>query len=158
MINTFIKLLNKPTRLLQSLPEDIIALTARLAVATVFWRSAQTKISGWDFLGQSWQFYNLNDSTFMLFQFEYGVPLLDYKVAAYLATFNEFFLSLAIILGFLTRLSASALFGMTMVIQLFVYPDAWPTHVIWAAALLYLVKHGGGMLTIDKLLFYKRIM
>jgi len=63
----------------------------------------------------------------MLFQFEYGVPLLDYKVAAYLATFNEFFLSLAIILGFLTRLSASALFGMTMVIQLFVYPDAWPT-------------------------------
>jgi len=88
MITTIVQLLNKPTKLLKSLPEDIIALTARLAVAAVFWRSAQTKISGWDFFGQSWQFYNLNDSTFMLFQFEYGIPLLDYKVAAYLATFN----------------------------------------------------------------------
>ncbi|MCP4413474.1 MAG: DoxX family protein [Gammaproteobacteria bacterium] len=153
MINNFIRLLNKPSRLLQSLPEDIVALTARLAIATVFWRSAQTKISGWDFLGQSWQFYNLNDSTFMLFQYEYTVPLLSYKVAAYLATFNEFFLSLTIIFGFLTRLSALALFGMTMVIQIFVYPDAWPTHVIWAAALLYLVKQGGGTLSFDKLLF-----
>ena len=73
MINTLIKLLNKPTRLLQSIPEDIIALTARLAIATVFWRSAQTKINGWDFFGQSWQFYNLNDSTFMLFQYEYEI-------------------------------------------------------------------------------------
>jgi len=109
MINKLMQLAAKPIGLLKSIPEDILAITARLAIASVFWRSAQTKISGWSFLDQSWQFYNLSDSTFMLFQYEYQIPVLDYKIAAYLATFNEFFLSLAIVLGFMTRLSALAL-------------------------------------------------
>jgi len=152
MINKLMQLAAKPIGLLKSIPEDILAITARLAIASVFWRSAQTKISGWSFLDQSWQFYNLSDSTFMLFQYEYQIPVLDYKIAAYLATFNEFFLSLAIVLGFMTRLSALALLGITAVIQILVYPDAWPTHILWAAILLYIMKHGPGRLSIDHLL------
>ena len=69
MINKLIQLANKPISLLKKFPEDIIALTARIAIASIFWRSAQTKISGWEFLDQSWQFYNLNAATFMLFEY-----------------------------------------------------------------------------------------
>ena len=146
-------MLNKITHMLKFLPEDIIAITARLAVTIIFWRSVQTKISGWNFFDQSWQFYNLNDSTFMLFQYEYNLPLIPYKIAAYLATFSEFFLSLAILLGFLTRLSALGFLAMTAVIQFLVYPDAWPTHILWAAILLYIAKHGPGRFSLDNLLF-----
>ncbi|MCP3675173.1 MAG: DoxX family protein [Gammaproteobacteria bacterium] len=149
MLTKLLQLLNKPVELLKAFPEDIIALTARIAIFTVFWRSAQTKISGWELFDQSWQFFNLSSSTFMLFQYEYDLPLINYKIAAYLATFSEFFLSITILVGFITRLSALAFLGMTAVIQIIVYPDAWPTHILWAAALLYIVKHGPGRLSID---------
>jgi len=135
------------------LPNQLIILAARLAIATVFWRSAQTKFSGWQLFGQDWQFFNLNQSTFTLFEYEYDLPIIDPEVAAYLATFAEFWLSLALILGLFTRLSALALLGMTGVIQMLVYPDAWPTHILWAASLLFLIKHGGGLLSLDRLLF-----
>ena len=88
----------------------------------------------------------------MLFQYEYNLPLISYKVAAYLATFSEFFLSLAILIGFMTRLTALAFLGMTGVIQILVYPDAWPTHILWAALLLYIAKHGPGKLSVDSTL------
>jgi len=135
------------------LPNQLIILAARLAIATVFWRSAKTKFSGWQLFGQDWQFFNLNQSTFTLFEYEYDLPMIDPEVAAYLATFAEFWLSLALILGLFTRLSALALLGMTGVIQVLVYPDAWPTHILWAASLLFLIKHGGGLLSLDRLLF-----
>ncbi|NRA54185.1 MAG: DoxX family protein [Gammaproteobacteria bacterium] len=135
------------------LPNQLIILAARLAIAAVFWRSAQTKFSGWQLFGQDWQFFNLNQSTFTLFEYEYDLPIIDPEVAAYLATFAEFWLSLALIFGLFTRLSALALLGMTGVIQMLVYPDAWPTHILWAASLLFLIKHGGGLLSLDRLLF-----
>ncbi|MCP3928389.1 MAG: DoxX family protein [Bacteroidetes bacterium] len=152
MINPLIKLLNKPSQYLKLLPEDITAIVARLAIAAVFWRSAQTKINGWEYFGQKWKFFNINDSTFMLFNYEYSLPLINYEVAAYIASFSEFFLSLTLLVGFLTRLSALSFLGMTAVIQIFVYPDAWPTHILWTAILLYLIKHGPGKISIDKLL------
>jgi len=49
-------------------------------------------------------------------------------------------------------LLAPALLGMTMAIQVFVYPDAWPTHLSWASLLLYLVARGPGRLSLDTLL------
>jgi len=149
MLNKLQRLAATPLSLLKKLPEDLLALTARFAVFTIFWRSAQTKISGWEYFDQSFQFYNLSDSTFTLFKYEYTVPLLNHEVAAYLATFNEFFLSIAVLLGVLTRFSALAFLGMTTVIQIFVYPDAWPTHIMWAAILLYLIKHGPGRFSVD---------
>jgi putative oxidoreductase len=151
MINKIIQLANKPLGLLKLLPEDVIALTARFAIAIVFWRSAQTKINGWDFLGQSWQFFNLNSSTVMLFEYEYDLPLIAPEVAAYIATFAEFFVSIAIFLGFMTRLSALAFLVMTATIQFLVYPDAWPTHILWAAILLYIIKHGPGRFSLDNI-------
>jgi len=131
------------------LPAYLLALVSRLAVATVFWKSAQTKISGWTFLDQHWQFFNLNDSTFTLFEYEYAIPLLPAEMAAYMATAAEFFLSLAVAFGLFTRLSALGLLGMTAVIQIFVYPEAWPTHIVWIVGMFYLIKHGPGRFSID---------
>lgn len=135
------------------IPADVLCLIARFAMASVFWRSVQTKISGGDFLGFAWQFYNITPTTFMLFSEEYKVPLFPPTLATYMATFSEFFLSLALVIGFATRLSALGLLGMTAVIQIFVLPDGWPTHVLWATGLLYLIKTGGGRFSIDKLIF-----
>lgn len=136
-------------------PESLIALLSRLAIAYVFWGSAQTKIAGGELFGQNWKFWNVTDSTMFLFQYEYAVPVLPYNTAAYLATFGEFFLSIAIVLGLATRLSALGLLAMTAVIQIFVYPESWGVHILWAAILLYLVKHGGGKLSVDFFLVRK---
>lgn len=151
-VNIMKSLIESLNQLCSKIPEDIIALVARIAVGLVFWRSAQTKIDGSTILGQKWQFFNVSDSTFTLFEYEYELPIIPSDIAAYLATYSEFFLGGAIILGLFTRLSAIALLGMTLVIQIFVYPDAWPTHIMWLVPLLYLIKHGGGKASVDSLI------
>ena len=148
-MKSFLEIINQICCKIQ---DDIIALVARMAIGLVFWRSAQTKIDGDKILGQKWQFFNVSDSTFTLFEYEYELPLIPSDIAAYLATYSEFLLGLAIMLGILTRLSAFGLLSMTLVIQLFVYPQAWPTHIMWLVPLLYLIKHGGGKLSIDNII------
>lgn len=148
-------LANRVEPLLRLLPEWLIALLIRIAISSVFWRSAQTKISGGVLFGQNWKFWNLSESTFLLFAEEYRVPLLPSDLAAYLATFGEFFLSLAIVLGLVTRLSALGLLAMTAVIQLFVYPDAWNVHILWVALLAYLLRYGAGSVSVDRLIGLK---
>jgi putative oxidoreductase len=122
------------------IPEWLLLLLARLAVASVFWLSGRTKVDG---------VLTIRDSTYTLFAEEYKVPLLPSDVAAHLATYAEHLFPILLILGLLTRLSAAALFMMTLVIQIFVYPDAWPTHLTWAALLLLLVARGGGAVSLD---------
>lgn len=57
-----------------------------------------------------------------------------------------------LVIGLGVRLSALGLLGMTMVIQLFVYPEAWwPVHSLWAALALVLIARGGGALSLDAL-------
>lgn len=149
----FGKMINKFNLMLhRCIPDNIIALIFRLAIANVFWRSVQTKINGWEVFGQSLQFFNLGSNTFTLFRYEYSVPILSYTQAAYLATSAEFFFSIMLALGLATRIAVLGLLGVTAVIQIFVYPDAWPTHILWFAALLYLLKNGGGAFSLDKLL------
>jgi putative oxidoreductase len=133
-------LLRAPERLV---PEWLIALLCRLGIAGVFFLSARTKVEG---------IITLKEQTFTLFQYEYNLPLLPPDAAAYLATYAEHVLSIALVLGIMTRLSALGLLGMTLVIQVFVYPDAWPTHLVWAGPLIYLIGRGGGALSIDRLL------
>lgn len=133
-------------------PEWAIALSARIALFFVFWNSVQTKIHGLTFFGQHFAFWNLTDSTTMLFEYEYDLPLLPPTLAAYMATFGEFFLSLGLLLGLMTRLSALGLFVMTAVIQIFVYPSAWALHLLWAVGLVYLMKHGANSISLDKLI------
>ncbi|MCC7327189.1 MAG: DoxX family protein [Burkholderiales bacterium] len=124
----------------------ILALAARFAIAGIFFMSGRTKVDG---------LLTLTPSTFALFREEYKVPLIAPEVAAHLAAYSEHLFPLLLAVGLFTRLSALALLGMTAVIQLFVYPDAWPTHLSWAALLLYLAGRGGGALSLDRFLGLK---
>ncbi|OGB25728.1 MAG: DoxX family protein [Burkholderiales bacterium RIFCSPLOWO2_02_FULL_57_36] len=117
-----------------------LALVDRIAIAAIFFYSARTKVDG---------FLTVNDSAYALFQEEYKVPLLPSDVAAHMATYAEHLFPILLVLGLFTRLSALALLGMTAVIQIFVYPDAWPTHLSWAGLLLYLIARGGGKISVD---------
>ncbi len=148
--------MNRLIDLFEKIPHSLIAFIARFSIAAVFWKSGQTKVEGFaiDLVSGTFVFDNphLADSTIPLFSSEYALPLIPPETAAYLATFNEHFFPVLILLGFATRFSALALLGMTLTIQLFVYPDAYPTHGTWAAVLLYLMARGPGVLSIDHLL------
>ncbi|WP_296676970.1 DoxX family protein [Novosphingobium sp.] len=122
----------------------MLLLVQRLGIAAVFFQSARTKVDGW---------FTISDGTYELFRTEYaGVPL-PAEFAAVAATVSEHVFAILLIVGLFTRFSALALLGMTAVIEIFVYPDAWPTHLSWAGLLLPLVALGGGRLSIDRLLF-----
>ena len=123
------------------IPEWLIALVMRLGVAGVFFLSGRTKVDG---------VLHITDSAYALFASEYRLPLVSPFIAAHLATYSEHLFSILLVLGLFTRLSAAAFFGMTMVIEVFVYPDAWPTHLSWAALLLYLIARGGGWFSLDR--------
>jgi len=137
-------------KICSSIPEDLIILSSRVAIASVFWRSVQTKISGWEVYDQSLQFYNVSASAVMLFQYEYNLPLLSPNVAAHAASFAEFFFPIMLVLGLGTRFAALGLLSVTAVIQFLVFPEAWPTHILWFALLLYIAKHGGGRIALDR--------
>ena len=124
-------------------PHSLLALVNRLAIAGIFWLSARTKVDGW---------FTISDSAYALFRDEYRLPLLPPDLAAQMATVAEHMFPILLVLGLFTRLSALALLGMTLVIQVFVYPDAWPTHLSWAGLLLYLVGRGAGTLSLDRML------
>jgi putative oxidoreductase len=123
-----------------------LALMARLAIAAIFFMSGRTKVSG---------LLSITDSTYTLFRDEYKIPLVPPEIAAHIAAYSEHFFPLLLILGLCTRLSALALLGMTTVIEVFVYPDAWPTHLSWAGLLLYLIARGAGVLSADRALGIK---
>lgn len=149
-------LITRAIALLERIPQSLIAFIARFAIAAVFWKSGQTKIEGLaiDLIDGTFQlgWPRLADSTIPLFTSEYHVPLLSPEIAAHMAAFAEHFFPVLILVGFATRFSAMALLGMTLTIQLFVYPDAYPTHGTWAAVLLYLMATGPGKLSIDHLI------
>ena len=123
-------------------PLDPIALMLRVFPALVFWQSGRTKVEG----------LTIKDSTYFLFEHEYALPLIPHELAAVLATVAEHALPVLLILGLCTRLSALGLLGMTAVIQIFVYPDAWMTHGLWAAPLLAVVLLGPGRWSVDHLI------
>lgn len=139
--------LKSPFRLLAELKEKaipgwLIPLVQRLGIAAVFFQSGRTKVEG---------IFTLTDSTFSLFQTEYRLPFIAPVPAAYIAAASEHIFPILLVVGLFTRVSALALFFMTTVIEIFVYPDAWPTHLSWAAILLPLIGRGGGRLSLDRL-------
>ena len=125
------------------LGHDLLALVDRFGIAAIFWLSGRTKVEG---------FLTLTDSAYELFRTEYKLPLIPPEIAAHLAAYAEHAFPILLVLGLFTRYAALALLGMTLVIQVFVYPDAWPTHLSWAGLLLYLVGRGGGRLSLDRVL------
>ena len=135
--------------LFSSIPESLIALVARFAAATPFWRSARTKVDGWDF-------WNVTDITVFIFENEFALPILSPRVAATLASIGEHVLPVLLVLGLLTRFGALGLIIMTAVIQFLVFPGSWSVHILWFAPLLYLLARGGGALSLDRLLGWDR--
>ncbi len=134
--------LQRAIAVLDAIPQDAIALAARVFPAAIFWQSGQTKLDGW----------RISDNAIVLFREEYRLPLLDPVWAAHLATLGEHLFPLLLIFGLASRFAALALLGMTAVIQIFVYPDAWPTHGVWAVALLVVAARGPGRLSLDHIL------
>ena len=146
-------------RAFDAVPYSLVALFVRIVAAHPFFVSGQTKVDGPQIgatiLGQDVSYTlptSIKDSTFALFSQEYKVPLLSPEIAAYLTTAMETVLPILLVLGLLTRLSALGLLSMTLVIQLFVFPEAWWTvHAYWAALLLVLIARGPGALALDQL-------
>ena len=127
----------------RALPASFLLLVQRLGVAAVFFQSGRTKVEG---------LFTIPETTVELFRSEYALPLLPPEVAATLAAGAEHLFPVLLVLGLFTRLSAAALLGMTLVIQVFVYPDAWPTHLSLAGLMLPLIALGGGSISLDRLL------
>jgi putative oxidoreductase len=122
----------------KAIPDDLISYVARIAVGTTFFRSGMLKLEGWN-----------EGNTLALFRDEYRLPLIPPEIAAYLATAAELTLPLLLFAGLFTRFAAAALLIMTLVIEIFVYPNAFDTHGVWAVSLLFLMKHGAGYLSLD---------
>jgi putative oxidoreductase len=133
-------------RLGAMLGDSLLVLVARLSIAAIFLMSGRTKVSG---------FLTITPSTYELFRTEYALPLVTPELAAHLATYSEHLFPLLLVLGLFSRLSALALLGMTFVIEVFVYPDAWATHLSWAGLLLLIVARGGGAISLDRSLGIK---
>lgn len=125
------------------IPTSVLLLLARASAASIFFLSGRTKVEG---------LFHIKDATYQLFEYEYALPLIPPETAAQMATVAEHLFPLLLVLGLSTRLSALALLGMTAVIQIFVYPNAWPTHLSWAALLLPLAARGAGAFSLDHLL------
>lgn len=123
-------------------PDALLLLVARLGIAAIFFMSGRTKVNG---------IIHITDGTYELFRTDYALPLIPPDIAAVAATWSEHVFSILLVLGLFTRFSALALFLMTLTIEVFVYPDAWPTHLSWAAIQLPLIFRGGGAWSLDTL-------
>ena len=132
------------------LPEGLALLATRIALAGIFWRSGRTKI-------EEGTLFSISEQAYFLFEYEYtGLPIPP-AIATPMATLAEHVLPLLLVLGLFTRFSALGLFVMTLVIQLFVFPDAfWQTHLLWFAMAAILVSRGGGMFSLDAALAARR--
>ena len=146
------KIVRPINQLFAAIPEWVVNLSIRVLVFQAFWFSAQKKISGLTLFGQDFAFWNINQKTFFLFDFKYDVPFIPSDVAAYVCTIGEFFLSLMVLFGLLTRFAALGL--MVILAVQYVHPDAWwNLHVYWFVMALYLMRNGGGQCSIDGRLF-----
>jgi putative oxidoreductase len=132
---------------LNLIPTSLLLLVARLGVAAVFFMSGRTKVDG---------VLHIKDATYTLFETDYKLPLVPPHIAAHAATYSEHFFPLLLALGLFSRVGALGLLGMTTVIEVFVYPDAWPTHLSWAGLLLPIIARGGGAWSLDNLLGIER--
>jgi putative oxidoreductase len=121
------------------IPYWLIAIACRIALAQVFWGSAQTHLTNWQ-------------TTLYLFDSDYSLPFLPSEPAAYLAVTIELVVPVLLVLGLATRFATLVIFGMTLVIEVFVYPQAWPTHIQWVAMMLVLMAYGAGPLSLDGLI------
>ena len=119
-------------------PVSLLQFLLRLSMASVFWHSGMTKIASWD-------------TTIALFRDEYMVPILPPEIAASLAATVELTCPVLLVLGLATRLATLPMLGMTFVIEVFVYPEQWIEHLMWASILVFVLTRGPGALSLDHL-------
>ena len=124
---------------LERFPMSVLQLVIRIGVGMVFFKAGLLKYGSWEF-------------TVVLFRDEYKVPLLAPEVAARIAMIQELTLPILLFLGLGARLATLPLFGMILVIQTFVYPNAWADHLFWAGALGLILTRGAGALSLDHLI------
>jgi putative oxidoreductase len=139
------RLVEAAIRILSAIPLSLVSLLARLSLAAVFWASARTKIA-------EGTLFTLSDNAVWLFREEYKLPLLPPELAAHLALVGEHLFPVLLVVGLASRFAALGLLGMTLVIQLFVYPSAYPVHGPWAVCCLVVMIHGAGVLSLDHVL------
>jgi putative oxidoreductase len=132
--------------LFDRIPQSLISLAARIFPAAVFWRSGQTKVEG----------FHVTENAIDLFRDEYRLPLIDPALGANIAAFSEHFFPVLLVIGLASRFAALALLIMTAVIEIFVYPDAWPIHGVWATCFLIVIARGPGIFSLDHLLARRR--
>jgi putative oxidoreductase len=142
-----LELLEKGRALAERIPYSVVALAARISMADIFWRSGRTKVDG----------FSIREETLYLFREEYKVPLLPPDLAAYLSTIGEHVFPVLLVIGLASRLSALGLFGMTLVIQLFVVPGGWPEHILWFSLLGLIIARGPGAVSLDHLTWNSQI-
>jgi len=140
MISLYTRLSGLAARLL---PESLLLLVTRLGIASVFFLSGRTKVEG---------LLTITDSTYYLFETDYALPLIPPYIAAHAATYAEHLFPILLVLGLGSRFAALGLLGMTTVIEVFVYPDAWSTHLSWAGLLLPILAKGAGAVSLDALI------
>jgi putative oxidoreductase len=135
----FHHLIETALKLCRRIPGSLIAIMGRVAIAAVFWKSGRTKVDG----------FTVTDQTVFLFEYEYAIPLIPPVWAANMAAMAEHLFPVLLVLGLASRFSAFALLIMTLVIEVFVYPEAWITHLLWATVLIYIIGQGPGFLSLD---------
>lgn len=145
---------------------DLLSLFMRVTIAGVFWRSLLTKVETFgvwryvevinDFEIEKFHIklpvlpLELKRTTFAQFRGDFALPLLPAELAAWMATLGEFILPILLVFGLFTRFAAAGLLVMTLVIQIFVFPEAWwASHALWAAMLLFILARGPGRISLD---------
>ena len=142
LLSAAVGLIRQLEDLMASVPYALVALITRISIGGVFWQSGQTKLDGW----------HISASAIELFRNEYQLPLIDPTVAAYFSATAEHLFPMLLVIGLGTRFAALALLIMTLIIEIFVYPDAWPTHGTWAACFLILMTRGPGVISVDNVI------
>ena len=128
--------LHRAINVLDRFPLSVLQLMLRVAIAAVFWSSGLTKIASWQ-------------TTIALFRDEHMVPLLPPEIAAVMSATFELSCSALVVVGLATRLATLPLLAMTFVIEVFVYPEYWTMHLMWASVLLFLLTKGPGVFSLD---------
>ncbi|MCI0467130.1 MAG: DoxX family protein, partial [Beijerinckiaceae bacterium] len=142
MLNLLARAIRASVSLLDKTPQSLISLAARVFPAAVFWMSGRTKVEG----------FQVTENAIDLFRDEYALPFIDPVLAAKIAAFSEHFFPVLLVIGLASRFAALALLVMTAVIEIFVYPYAWPEHGVWAVCFLVVIARGPGIFSLDHIL------
>ena len=125
-------------------------LRSLLLLGTRLWVS-------WQFLASGWLKLTTWDTTLILFQEEYRVPLLPPTLAAVVGTFGELFFPILLALGLFTRVGAIGLFAVNAMALLSYwhvlggddFAAARGQHYLWGFMALVIVTCGAGTFSLD---------